>query len=176
MMCLPWTLQEVKDKYNRDLVDEILSNLDGITPSQKSFLYNRLWAKYRGRMIGEYDYRKWLIYFQDQAELSWSWYKNVADVLNNPDLISQINNHVHEYTTDNGTTTNKNELLPDVPLAVGDEYLSDRNNVVGENIRESDIDTSTGRYLETTNKIINDLKEYTDVFTKEFEPLFLNRW
>lgn len=175
MICLPWTLQEIKDNYGHDLVENALKPLTGITETQYQFLYSLMWSTYRNRMIGKFNYREWEVDFNDQAIISWAWYSKIAETLDNPDLISQIDNTDTEDEHIDTKAKSEYEHLPDVPISTY-QYLDNRNNDEGSSDRHREINHTSGRFLQTTNQVADDLREFTTKFIKEFDYLFSKRW
>lgn len=175
-ICLPWTPQEIKDKFNTDVFQEALNQLNITDINIKRTLELQLWARFRNRMIGSLEWEKWLIMLKDQAIISWNWYQYVADTYTNPDLISHTDNSITEKEKVKVKNTTKTENLPDVPISTTVEYLSVRQNDDGSNDRDKTINYASGRFLETTNKVADDLRQFNEKFVREFDYLFSNRW
>lgn len=127
-------------------------------------LDNALWDRFRYHMINACSVAAWKQMMKDKAR---SLYRRYYAYLTTYQDLDQM-----DFTDGDTemTTYNENELLPDTPVDPDDKYLSSRGNTTQE------IKTHGGLASETFGRMIETYNDPYEMFAREFDGLFLNRW
>ena len=136
----------------------------GFSGTQEQKLNSALWDEYRYRMINSCSRDLWIQLLKDKARSLYGTYKPMLDLFDVSDM-KDVN--VSSYHNETKTQT---EMLPDVPVTPGDEYLSDRGKTV------QDGHSQAGTMAQTFSDVFGAMTDPYRVFVNEFADLFLNRW
>ncbi len=89
-MRLPCTPDEVLDVDDRDVIEELFTEL-GIPPNIKTDIEARMWDRYGFRPLGMWDVDRWVKVTRHVARSNWAWYSRFVDVIKSDEILSTDN-------------------------------------------------------------------------------------
>lgn len=194
---LTQTPQEILEETAVDVFTESIGSLPGDADVVDA-LTNDAWDRYGNRMIGDYDYQRWLGELSSQVRLSWRWYQRISRrILEDLDDV-ETSSYTETVTetedvdetvdnTDTETVETQSEEMPDVPVGLL-EYLDNRGktdrstDTLGELNRDRTLASeragsrADGLGAESMQKVASSLRDLNSMFLDDLEPLFVNRW